>query len=156
MRSRLRSIAIASAGVAALAAAGCGDSSPQRLSHAELVERADAACRTASTDVKALKPPSSLKALAAYSTAVHDIGTALEARLEKLDPPAADAARLAAYRAGLHRATVLVADLGAAAARSDAGSVRRAADRVADVDVGVLAARAGLSTCATAVILPTS
>lgn len=154
MRSRLRSTVIVSAGLAALTASGCGGSSKDTLSHADLVQQADAACRSAGAQVKALKAPSSLKGLAAYSTSVHDIGARLETRLGGLHASGADAAKLAAYTKGLHRSTALVADLGEAAARGDAGSVRRTADRVAAVDVGVLAARAGLSACATAVLLP--
>lgn len=143
------------AAVLVLTMAGCGSSSSKKkLSSADVAKRADAACTAAGTKVKRLDAPTSLSTLATYSRSVRTIGADLEQTLQKLDGPAGSAAKLDAYRTGLHKATALVGELGAAAQRGDANSVRRLADRVASTDIGVLAARAGLSSCATAVILP--
>jgi hypothetical protein len=150
----LRPGLLAAAGaVVLLAGCGGGSSEPKSLTHAELTRRADAACAQASKRVRALDPPAALSGLREYATSVQAIGQDLEKDLKGLTPNAQDAGKLDAYRAALHQSNDVAGRLAEAAGRSDRTAVRSLSDRLAESDLGVLAARAGLSQCATAVSL---
>jgi hypothetical protein len=150
MRARLL---LAAAGAALLAGCGGGSSKPETLTHAELTRRADAACAQASKRVRALPTPSALSGLREYASSVQSIGTSLETELERLTPPARDRLKLEAYRAALSRSNATAGQLAEAAGSGDRTAVRSLSDRLAESDLGVLAARAGLAQCATAVTL---
>jgi hypothetical protein len=135
--------------------AGCGggSSEPKTLPHAELTRQADAACARASKRVRALDPPSALSGLQEYASSVQSIGKDLEGELKGLTPTAADRAKLDAYRMALRQSNDVAGQLAEAAGSSDRTAVRSLSDRLSESDLGVLAARAGLSQCATAVTL---
>jgi hypothetical protein len=84
---------------------------------------------------------------------VQTIGTNLADQLDKLTPPAQDRAKLDAYRAALRQSNAVAGELADAARSGNRTAVRSASDRLSESDLGVLAARAGLSQCATAVTL---
>lgn len=153
MRARTPAAVLLAA--AALAAAGCGggSSKPAALSHAELTKRADAACASASARVRALRAPTALDGLQQYATSVQSIGTELAGRLDRLTPPSADRVKLDAYRAALKQSNAIAGELADAAGSGNKTAVRSASDRLAESNLGVLAARAGLAQCATAVTL---
>jgi hypothetical protein len=153
MRARIL-LAAVSAGAALLAGCGGGDSSkPKALTHAELARQADAACTQASKRVRALETPTALSGLRDYAASVQSIGEDLEKQLSGLTPPAKDKAKVDAYRAALSRSNATAGQLAEAAGKGDHAAVRSLSDRLAESDVGVLAARAGLAQCATAVTL---
>lgn len=146
---------LAAAAGAAVLLAGCGggSSEPKALSHAELTRRADAACAQASQRVRALDPPSALSGLREYATSVQSIGKDLDGTLEDLTPGPQDRTKLDAYRAALRQANDVAGQLAEAAGSGDRTAVRSLSDRLSESDLGVLAARAGLAQCATAVTL---
>jgi hypothetical protein len=150
----LRPGLLAAAGaVVLLAGCGGGSSKPEALTHAELARQADAACTQASKRVRALEAPTALAGLQEYATSVQSIGKDLEGDLEGLTPAAQDRAKLDAYRAALRRSNDVAGQLAQAAGSGDRTAVRSLSDRLAESDLGVLAARAGLAQCATAVTL---
>jgi hypothetical protein len=144
---------LAAAGTVLLAACGGGSPKPEPLTHAELTRGADAACARASARVRAVEPPTAFSGLREYAIAVQSIGEDLERDLEALTPSAQDRAKLDAYRAALRQANDVAGQLATAAGHGDRTAVRSLSGRVAESDLGVLAARAGLSECATAVTL---
>jgi hypothetical protein len=141
------------AGVLLLAGCGGGSSKPKPLTHAELTRRANVACVQASKRVRALDPPTAFSGLRGYASSVQSIGTDLEGDLGKLTPGAPDRTKFDAYRAALHRANDATGQLATAAGRGDRTAVRSLSDRVTESNLGVVAARADLSQCATAVTL---
>jgi hypothetical protein len=142
--------------VAALVAAGCGgggSSDAKPLTHAELARQANAACAQASKRVRALDPPTTLSELPDYATSVQSIGKDLDKDLEGLTPGTQDRQKLDSYRAALRQANDDAGLLATAAGNSDRTAVRSLSDRLSESNLGVLAARAGLAQCATAVTL---
>lgn len=156
MRSRIL-MAVVSAGAAALVAAGCGggssDDAPKPLAHADLVRQADAACTQASRRVRALEAPTALSGLQEYATSVKTIGEDLEKRLQELTPNAQDRDKVNAYRGALRQSNNVAGQLAQAAGSGDRTAVRSLSDHLAESNIGVLAAQAGLAQCATAVTL---
>jgi hypothetical protein len=147
---------LVAAGAAALLAAGCGGGSsdePKPLVHAELVRQADAACAQAAKRVRALEAPTALSELREYASSVQSIGQDLADDLKGLTPAAQDRAKLDAYRAALRQSNDVAGQLAQAAGSGDRTAVRSLSDRLSESDLGVLAARAGLAQCATAVTL---
>jgi hypothetical protein len=156
------------AAVATLAVAGCGgggaaekdggsaEQNGGTLTHATFTTRANAACQQASTAMARLAAPASLSGLAGYADRARAIGTALDARLASMTPPAADAEGFTRYRGGLHTANAALVTMKAAAAQNDRPGVRSAVERIAAAQVGILATQAGLGTCATATAGPAS
>jgi hypothetical protein len=144
-------------GAVALAAAGCGGggsgSGSRTLSHTELTKQADAACGAASRRVRALKAPTALAGLQDYADSVQSIGRDLADSLDGLKAGTEDRTKMDAYRAALRQANEDAGQLAAAAAKGDKTAVRSLSDRLSESNLGVLAARAGLSQCATAVTL---
>jgi hypothetical protein len=136
-----------------LAGCGGGSSEPKALTHAELTRQADAACAQASKRVRALEAPTALAGLQEYASSVQSIGKDLEGKLEGLTPAAEDRAKLDAYRMALRQSNDVAGRLAEAAGSGDRTAVRSLSDRLSESDLGVLAARAGLSQCATAVTL---
>jgi hypothetical protein len=152
-----RSVGLLAASAAAvLLAAGCGGGSSSKseaLSHAELTRRANTACAQASKRVRALKAPAALAGLEDYADAVQSIGKDLADDLDGLTPGTEDRVKLEAYRAALRQANDDAGQLAVAAAKGDRTAVRSSSDRLSESNLGVLAARAGLAQCATAVSL---
>lgn len=130
--------------------AGCGSDSDASLTHAQLVDQANAACKDANAKVAAVPVPTDQAALAAYATKVAGITGDLESTISDLKPPKNDEAAMAKYTAGLEKSNGLLTQLAEAAKKSDAGRVKALSTRIGSTSVGVLAARAGLGTCATA------
>jgi hypothetical protein len=157
------------AAVGALALAGCGGDSggaasattataiatspttattSAALSHAQLVARADAACRRAADAIAQVPAARSLDALADYAAQVHDVGTQLRDRLGALRPATADQASFSTYLDGVDASNEALDAMRTAAQDGDAAGVRAAAKAIDDAAVGVLATRAGLPGCA--------
>jgi hypothetical protein len=143
------------AATAAVLLAGCGggSSTPKPLAHAELTRQADAACASAAKRVRALDPPTDLSGLQEYAESVQSIGKDLDSALDKLTPGTGDATKLNQYRAALNQANDDAGQLATAAGKQDRTAVRSLSDRLTESNLGVLAARAGLAQCATAVSL---
>ncbi len=78
------------------------------------------------------------------------IGVTLHDQLAALQAPAADRQVFAGYLDGLSSSNRALATMQTAATGNDADGVRAASDAIAGANIGVLAARAGLGTCATA------
>jgi len=151
---------------AALAVVGCGgDSStpqtgasapapvttattPRALTHAELVQRADAACAKAAKAIGAIPVARSLSALADYADAARRIGQDLRDQLGALTPGADDQAAFATYLDGIDASNAALDEMRTAAQDGDARAVRDAAQAIEQTAVGVLATRAGLPGCA--------
>jgi hypothetical protein len=129
---------------------GCGASGT--LSHAELVSRADAACRETHASITRLAGPQNLKALASYATSTRTLTSQLEQTLSALKPPSADRASLNRYLASLRRGDTILAQLATAAAGRDRAAVSSLGEALAGLHSGALAAAADLSSCA----LPTT
>jgi hypothetical protein len=140
---------VASGGLLAsvtLALAGCGSSGT--LSHAELVSRADTACRETNANIARLSGPRDLKALASYATSTRTLTSQLEQSLSALTPPSADRAALNRYLASLRRGDTILAQLSTAAAGGDRAAVSSLGEELAGLHSGALAAAADLSSCA--------
>jgi hypothetical protein len=151
---------------AALAVVGCGgDSStpqtgasapapvttattPRALTHAELVQRADAACAKAAKAIGAIPVARSLSALADYADAARRVGQDLRDQLGALKPGADDQAAFATYLDGIDASNAALDEMRTAAQDGDARAVRDAAQAIDQTAVGVLATRAGLPGCA--------
>jgi hypothetical protein len=142
----------------ALVAAGCGGGggSPTTattaavLTHQQLVARANAACTKASDAVAKVPSATSVAGLATYAQRVQAIGESLHGQLVALKPSAADRQSFAGYLDALTSSNRALASMRTAAAGNDTDGVRSASDAIAGANIGVLAARAGLSSCATA------
>jgi hypothetical protein len=167
MTARRSPIAVAAALSLALAfaAAGCGGGSSdgngtgnagKQLSHRDLAAQANTACTKASAAIAKVPAATSVSGLAAYAGSVRAIGESLHADLSKLTPTMADRATFEQYLDGLKTSNRALASMKAAAAKSDDDGVRTAASTIAGTDVGVLAARAGFGSCATATKTPGS
>jgi hypothetical protein len=154
MRVRaLRHCGVAALGAVLVAGCGGGSSEPKPLPRAELTRKANAACAQASKRVRALDPPTALAGLREYATSVQAIGQDLAGELDGLTPATQDRTKLDAYRAALRRSNDVAGQLAEAAGSGNRTAVRSLSDRLAESDLGVLAARAGLAQCATAVSL---
>jgi hypothetical protein len=161
-----RSSLIAGAATVALglAAAGCGGgggggataTTAGALSHQELVTQANAACTKASDAVTKVPAATTIPALATYATRVRAIGVTLHADLTKLTPPAEDRQTFQGYLDGLNASNQALSTMRTAAAGNDTDGVQSASEAIAGANIGVLAARAGLSSCATATKTPGS
>lgn len=162
-----RSSLIAGAATVALglAAAGCGGggdggattaTTAGALSHQELVTQANAACAKAGDAVTKVPAATTIPALATYATRVRAIGVTLHADLTKLTPPAEDRQNFQGYLDGLNASNQALSTMRTAAAGNDTDGVQSASEAIAGANIGVLAARAGLSSCATATKTPGS
>jgi hypothetical protein len=150
----------------ALAAAGCGGgggdstgattASSSVLTRQQLVAQANAACAKASAEVANVPAATSISALAGYAERVQAIGVTLHGQLSALKVPAADRQNFAGYLDGLSSSNRALATMKTAAAGNDTDGVRTASDAIAGANIGVLAARAGLSDCAAATKTPAS
>jgi hypothetical protein len=149
------------AGVAlglALVAAGCGGGGSDTptattsavLTHQQLVTQANAACTKASDAVAKVPAATTMADLAGYAGQVQTIGKSLHDQLAALNPPAADRQSFAGYLDALSASNRALAAMKTAATGNDTDAVRVASDAIAGANIGVLAARAGLSSCATA------
>jgi hypothetical protein len=142
----------------ALVAAGCGGGggSPTTattsavLTHQQLVTRANAACTKASNAVAQVPSATSVAGLETYARQVQTIGQSLHDQLAALKPSAGDRQSFAGYLDALSSSNRALATMRTAAAGNDTDGVRSASDAIAGANIGVLAARAGLSSCATA------
>jgi hypothetical protein len=121
---------------------------PASLTHAELVEQADAACAKASEAIGAIPVARSLSALAEYAAAARRVGDDLRERLGALQPSAEDQAAYATYLDGIDASNAALDAMRTAAQDGDADGVRNAAQTIDETAVGVLATRAGLPGCA--------
>jgi hypothetical protein len=157
-------VVAAALALAAAAVAGCGGSSStngngndgKQLSHRDLAAQANVACTRASAAIAKVPAATSVSGLAAYAGSVQAIGDSLRADLGKLTPTMADRATFEHYLDGLKTSNGALASMKAAAAKNDEDGVRTAASTIAGTDVGVLAARAGFGSCATATKTPGS
>ena len=122
------------------------------MSHAQLVSRADTACRETNASIARLSGPHNLKALASYATSTRALTSQLEQTLSALKPPSADRASLNRYLASLRRGDTILARLSTAAAGGDRAAVSSLGEALAGLRSGALAAAADLSSCA----LPTT
>jgi hypothetical protein len=171
MATARRSLRAGAATVAlglALAAAGCGgggdSDTPSAttpttaavLTHQQLVTRANAACTKASDAVAQVPAATSMAELAAYADRVRAIGQSLHDQLSALRPPAGDRQNFAGYLDALSSSNRALASMKTAASGNDTDAVRVASEAISGANIGVLAARAGLSTCATATETPSS
>lgn len=122
------------------------------LGHTEVVQRANAACKAAEARIAAIAPPKDQAGLAAYATAMAAATGELHTAIAALRPSSdVDRAAIDTYAQGLARANAALSTMGAAAEAGDTGRVKAQAARIEKLSVGVLAARAGLGTCATAI-----
>jgi hypothetical protein len=163
MTTRRSLVAAAAALALAAAAAGCGGGSSNgngkdstQVSHRDLAAQANAACAKASAAIAKVPAATSVSGLAAYAGSVQSIGDSLRADLSKLTPTMADRATFEHYLDGLKTSNGALAAMKAAASKNDEDGVRTAASTIAGTDVGVLAARAGFGSCATATKTPGS
>ncbi len=120
------------------------------LSHTALAAHADAACAKANAAIAKLPAATSIATLGDYASQAQAIGVSLRADLGKLKPTAADSVDYQSYLDGLTRSNQALAAMKTAAAKHDTGGVRSATSALAGTDVGDLASRVGLRTCATA------
>ena len=132
----------------AVALAGCGSSGA--LTHAQLVSRANAACRTTDAQIAALPAPRNLQALASYATSTRSETARLRQSLSALHASTSDQPALTRYLGALEQGDALLARVATAAAGGESATVSSLGDQLAAVPAGTLAADAGLSVCATA------
>ncbi|HUE27024.1 MAG TPA: hypothetical protein VMP89_09635 [Solirubrobacteraceae bacterium] len=127
--------------------AGCGGSST--LSHAQLVTRADAACRQANQAAARLTAPGdSYAALAQYATQLSPIVQRLTGQLGALNASATDRPALQRYLGALRagdRGLALVARA------SSPSQVSQASSLVTSQSIPAVAGALGASTCAQSV-----
>jgi hypothetical protein len=131
----------------AVALAGCGSSGA--LTHAQLVSRANAVCRTTDAQIAALPTPRNLQALASYATSTRSATARLQQSLSALHASTSDKPALIRYLAALQQGDALLARIATAAAGGQSATVSSLGDQLAAVPAGALAADAGLSACAT-------
>lgn len=157
-----RSLSVAAVAAAiALVGAGCGgddagDKQSEKLSHAALVRRANAACRTAAASIARLPSVDSIDQLAGYSQRVSEIGTRLVGELTLLTPSQPDETSYTRFLDALRRSNAELVALERAAAAGDQRAVAAAARRVANAEPGTYAAVIGLDVCAAATPSPSS
>jgi len=142
---------LVTAALAAAVLAGCGsDDDKGSLDHAQVVQQANAACKTTEARIAKLPSPKDQAALAGYVTQMAAATADLHDEILKLKPADnADTVALQDYAEGLDRANGALETMGKAAKAGDTGRVKAQATRIEQISVGVLAARAGLSACAT-------
>jgi hypothetical protein len=132
----------------AAAPAATATTSSGALTHAQLVERADAACAKAADAITAIPVARSLSALADYAAQARRVGGDLRDQLGALTPGADDRAAFATYLDGIDASNEALDAMRTAAQDGDADAVRAAAASIDKTAVGVLATRAGLPGCA--------
>lgn len=148
---RSLSALVAAGALASAVLAGCGGDDKNTLDHAELVQQANAACKSADAKIAQIAVPTTQAGLATYATKMAAATGELHDAIAALEPDeATDQNTIDTYATGLAQANAALATMGAAAKAGDVGRVRAQAARIEKLSVGVLAARAGLSACATA------
>jgi len=126
------------------------------ISHDELVSRADAACTSASAQIRQVPVATTLAGLGQYASQVAMVSTTLHRQLLQYEPSISDRAAYQAYLEALQTSNEQLAAMQKAAARHDEDGVRTAASAIVGADVGTLAARVGLGACASATATPGS
>jgi hypothetical protein len=112
--------------------AGCGGGGGgNRLSHSEFVKRADALCKTAVTQAKAVPKPQSLSELPRYLDRIRPIQARFLADARKLRAPVRDESVWQRALAFDQRVLKQYKLLAAAARRRDVRSARRISDALA-------------------------
>ncbi|HEY4278212.1 MAG TPA: hypothetical protein VGM91_08340 [Conexibacter sp.] len=148
-KRRIAMVLVSGAVVAGVAGCGGGSSSNSRLSHSELVSKANAACQKANTTVAALQSPTDNAGLASYSSKLAAATGQMEQQIASLKPPSSDERSIGAYLAALRQSNALLAQLRSAAQQGNTGQVREIGTQLQAIGIGALAARAGLGSCAT-------
>jgi hypothetical protein len=131
-----------------LAVAGCGDT---RLTHEQLLDRADAVCATYNRATVKLAPPRTLRQIRRLAARVLPAYRTAIAKLDALRPPKEDENAFDAWLAADRRIQLDVEQLARAARRGDVHAVRAAAAQASadDARSSRLANALGLSICGT-------
>lgn len=132
----------------ALALAGCGGNG--RLSHGDLVQRANAVCSAYRASAEKVARPRTYDEIVAYVGKTLPLYEAARRKLAALKPPAKDAPAFRSWLAADSRISAALADLGRAAMRRDFPAVTAAAGRVQAEGVASrhAAQTLGATTCA--------
>jgi hypothetical protein len=132
--------------VLAVLLGGCGGSSG--LSHAQLIDRADAYCHQATARVAALTAPSSLASLAAYANQTRSETAELASQLKSLKPSSSDKQALDRYIQSLEKGNALLGRIASAASANESTTVGTLGKELAAVPTAALASQDGLTDCA--------
>jgi hypothetical protein len=133
-------------GAVAVVAAGCGGSAS--LSHAQLVDRADAYCHSATERVAALTAPSTLSALAGYANQTRQETAQLAQELKGLKASGSDKQALGRYVSALEKGNALLSRIATAANAGEGSTVGSLGRELAAVPTATLASSDGLTDCA--------
>jgi hypothetical protein len=151
MTSALRARAALAAGVISVGLAACGSSAPTKK---DVIARANAICAGAQRDLLATPPPAggetSLPGLAAYLHTVMPILQHEVSNVEALPRPATDRALLDQYVSAMTQSGATYRALSEAAQRGDQTGVNQALAQLQANPSSSLAARYGISQCASA------
>ncbi|MDX6668541.1 MAG: hypothetical protein QOK04_1921 [Solirubrobacteraceae bacterium] len=134
------------AGVCLLLGA-CGGSSG-RLSRAEFVSRANAACKHANDRLRTLKPARTFKELVPAAEHLRAIGDELYARLRPLKPPSERRKKFDRFLSDLRAGVDKFSELRSAAQRGDRASAQSVLNLIAANPSGQEAQDLGLTECA--------
>lgn len=138
--------------VAAAVLGGCGSSSSKALTHAQLVDRANAICRKANDKVANLHAPKTPSQLTSYVGAVTKIGGQMIASLQDLQPPAQDRKAFQRYVDDERQQLAQARKLRAAAAQRNAAKVKQALAGLSTTQNDSEARALGLDVCAQRVL----
>jgi hypothetical protein len=146
---------------AGLGAVGCGggddgDGGGEELSHAALVQQANAACRRAAAEIARVPVAASIEELGSYAQRVGAIGSTLYEEVSQLTPSQPDRQGFQRYLDALRTSNVELSALRGAADAGDRAAVGAAAGKIAGAQVGTYAAVVGFDVCAEASPTPTS
>jgi hypothetical protein len=126
---------------------GCGGKS-DRLSRAEFVSRANAACKRANERLQRLTPARTFRALIPTADRLRAIGDDLHGRLRSLKPPADRQKQFARFLRDLQAGLDRFSALRAAAQRRDRAGAQRVLNEIAANPSGQDAKDLGLTECA--------
>jgi hypothetical protein len=126
---------------------GCGGSSG-RLSRADFVSKANAACKRANDRLQTLTPARSFEALAPAADQLRAIGDDLYSGLRSLRPPAGSQKKFDAFLRDLRSGVDRFSELKASAQRGDRATAQQMLNEIAANPSGQEAKDLGLTECA--------
>lgn len=133
-----------------LVAAGCGGggSSGSDSGGGDFASQANAACARANQEAVALPAPRGGTDLVSYLVKNEEIIARLHSQLVGLEAPSENAAAAETYLNALGQAEAMLNEMTNAARNDNPDAVKSISGEVGEVEVGSLAKKAGLSTCA--------
>jgi hypothetical protein len=151
-RERFGGVAVVCVGF--LMVAGCGGggsattSGQQPLSQQEFVAQANAACKQANGELRALQAPTDLPSFASFTAQSEPVAKNLYSKLSALAPPANLQAQWSQIITDFHTALAKLADIRTAAEAGDAQKVQSIANDIQALSDDPQARDMGLDECA--------